>query len=327
MKVVAYASRQHYADHLAPVYAALPDELHGGVYGPRDEQAWGRQLPRRSPGVLYLVASYVDAAKVGGPFVYLEHGAGQSYGGDPESARNVSYAGGDGRAFKDCRLILAPGEECAERHRSVQSCPVVAVGCPYLDTRLRADVGAAWGRQRVAFTFHWDASAVCPEARSALPHYENRLEGAVADLRANGWEVWGHGHPRAQGALKAMWSRLGVPWVTRARVFDEADLLVADNTSLLPEFASLGRPVVFLNAPWYRADVWHGGRFWDWPDRQISISSPDELGWGISEAHVDPSGAQVARARMVAQVYAYTDGSSSVRAARAISEVVDAGSV
>lgn len=339
MKIIAYSSRPHYAAHLRPIVDNLPESVcDGTIYSPFTGSAWGPELPpalwkwvRGAPReVLWLVASYVDAQKVNGPFVYVEHGAGQSYGGDEGAALNASYAGGEGRSWADCVLIIAPGNIAGARHLMRRNCPVALVGCPYLDPWHRGDRG---GRvpgstptriRNVAFTFHWDGSEVCPEARSALSHYETGLESAVARLIGFGWEVWGHGHPRDQTALEAVWHGLEVPWVSREAIFDAADVLVADNTSLLWEFISLGKPVVFLDAPWYRHYVEHGLRFWRWAAAGVGASSAEEIPAAVELAYADDRRVAQLRSMATREVYAYTDGSSTERAVQAIMEVVSA---
>jgi asparagine N-glycosylation enzyme membrane subunit Stt3 len=102
------------------------------------------------------------------------------------------------------------------------------------------------------------------------------------------------------------------------RTMSEATLLVADNTSILPEFASTGRPVVWLDAKSWRIDVWHGGRFWDWPAGQVWVRDPADLDAAISAAVTDPPSVRSARRAMVESVYAVTDGTATVHAATAI---------
>jgi CDP-glycerol glycerophosphotransferase len=106
---------------------------------------------------------------------------------------------------------------------------------------------------------------------------------------------------------------------TLADVFDRADLLVADNTSAMYEFASLDRPVVAVNLPTYRRDVHHGMRFWNLVPG-LQCDTPQDLPDVIAAALVDPPEAQAMRTRAVDATYAHTDGGASERAASAILE-------
>lgn len=319
MTLDAYASLPHYASHILPVWLALPREIRGHFYGPQHEQAWG---PQYQPGNRCLVASRVDAQKVVGRYIYLEHGAGQSYGGDPFSARNSSYAGGYDRSLERADLFIGPGHRVVERWAEVSEAPAVAVGCPYLDwwhsprTQLRRHF-PGW---TVAFTFHWSAENVCQEAWPALDHYETALQGVVNDLKRSGVSVLGHGHPRTAGRLKRMWRSMGVPWVCREQVFAHADVVVADNTSLGWEAASLGVRLVWLNAPWYRKDVEHGLRFWQWAGSGLQVDEPGDL---VDAIRTQLAGdAAPSREEAVADIYAACDGHASERAAAAIRTVI-----
>lgn len=64
--------------------------------------------------------------------------------------------------------------------------------------------------------------------------------------------------------------------------------------------------VVWLNSPAYRKEVWHGGRFWKWPQYGgPTIDNPASL------AELDLDGLQVP----TGHPYAYADGLASQRAA------------
>lgn len=291
-----------------------------------------------------IVAGFADVSKMAGrPLIYVEHGAGQTYPGDVRSATNGSYSGGLG--LGDVVLFLGPSETVAARWRErYPATPAVAVGCPRLDpwhdgsrsspssvaslasTSHSGDSGqgrpARTDRSTIALAFHWDCPLI-PETRSAWSHYEHGIRGPVAAWRAAGLRVLGHGHPRAWRQLRPQWIAAGVePVESFAEVLDRADLLVVDNSSVGPEFASTGRPVVWLNAPWYRRDVEHGGRFWDWPAGQVQVDDVDGLAGGVEIGLSDPRIVADSRARMVAEVYAHVDGHAAERAANAIREVI-----
>lgn len=123
-----------YADHITPVWSALPREVRGQMYAPRARDPWGTPLPARWPrDRLVLVAGAVDALKARPrPLVYLEHGAGQHYPGDVRSAGHPSYSGGD--ALETVVLFLCPSDAVAERWRArYPGAAAVVVGCPRLD--------------------------------------------------------------------------------------------------------------------------------------------------------------------------------------------------
>lgn len=263
------------------------------------------------------MAGWRDAQTVRpAPVVYLEHGAGQSYDGDRTAVGCGSYSGGLG--LDHARLFLCPSRAVADRwNDAYPEVPAVAVGCPKLDRWHAQPRGIARGPapRTVAVTFHWECRLV-PETRSAFGHYARALPRLAA---CPDWRLLGHGHPRMWGRLRREWRRLGVPHTPDlADVLDQADLLIGDNTSALPEFASTGRPVVWLSAPWYRREVDHGGRFWRWPEGQVHVEHPSDLVAAVTEALADAPAVRAARDAMMREVYAYTDGRAAQRAADAI---------
>lgn len=321
-----FASLPHYAAHVDPVWQALPPDARGTSYATR-HTSWGAPIPRGAPVRPTIVASYVDARRMSPrPCVLVEHGAGQSYPGDPTSATHGSYAGGDG--LDHIILFVAPGEHVAARWRArYPNTPVVVVGSPRVDELARTatrcqPVGNTLHRPTVAVTWHWDCELI-PETRSALRHYRDHLPRTIAALRSVGVDVVGHGHPRAWRQMRPMWGRLGVePVESFADVVARATVLAVDNTSAGPEWAALDRPVVWMNAPWYRRDVEHGGRFWQWPRGQVSCNHPTDLAVAILAAFDDPPPVRAARASMVAGIYGGIDGHAAERAATAIMEAL-----
>lgn len=325
----AYASLGHYWEHLAPVVEQLQTatvSILRGVHAP-EGRPWGSPLPRERSGSLWLVASAADVKRLGAgvPLVYLEHGAGQSYHGDPAAATSPSYAGGEG--LDGVLLFLCPNESVAARwHARYPHAALAVVGCPKLDrwhSAQAADQGiqAAQACPVVAVAFHWP-NTLCPESQWALPHYRSALRTLAEQLSGAGIELIGHGHPRAWRQLRREWASLGVRTVEQLDdVFAQADVLAVDNSSAGPEFASLGRPVVWLSAPWYRRDVDHGGRFWDWTEGMPHVEHPEQLARTLIEVAAEPARWEPGRARLVRSVYAHTDGDAARRAADAITEV------
>lgn len=325
----AYASLPHYAEHIDAVWRHLPADLAGVRYSPVG-RAWPGWVPagrgRPPKGDPILVAGFADALVMKPrPVVLLEHGAGQSYHGDPRSASSGSYAGGDG--LEHAALFLCPSETVAGRWRArYPSTPAAVVGCPKLDPWHAGDRGPHRAHRprtpSVAVTFHWDCPLV-PETRSSWTYYADALPKLATALAIAGGEVLGHAHPRLWGAVERAYRAAGgidlVPDL--ADVLDRADLLVADNTSALYEFASTGRPVLVLNHPGYRRDVEHGLRFWSHVPGHM-IDRPDELLLGVRRALEDAPEDRALRERAVAHAYAFTDGRAGERAATAIERTI-----
>lgn len=185
-------------------------------------------------------------------------------------------------------------------------------------------IGAA---DAVAVTFHWDCP-LCPETLSAWRHYDRHLPLLAQWARAEGVELLGHGHPRMWRKLAERWRRLGVEPVEQFDdVLDRAGLLIFDNSSAGFEFASCDRPVVVLNAPWYRRDVDHGGRFWRWADVGVQCDEPADLIAAVERALVDAPEQRESRQRVVSEVYAACDGMAAQRAADEIAKVLDGDTI
>lgn len=268
-----YASRPHYAAHLAPI-----------AIGDLD---------------VALVASYADlvAARRDGhrKIVLMQHGIGQSY-----SDTNPAYPGG--RDNDDVGLFLVPGEQPAERWRhAYPRARVEVVGSPRLDDLPRRSPG---GPLTVAVSFHWRNGSV-PEARNAFAHYRN----AIVDLTRD-FHVIGHGHPRAT-RLPRFYAKAGIEYVPSFdEVCRRADVLLFDNTSAGFEFAATGRPVVVLNSPDYRFSVKHGLRFWDAAMVGLNVWDPTALASTVDRALALQSIDVMNREESLDVVYAYRSGAA-----------------
>lgn len=285
MKVIA--RRQHYRDHLTPICAALA-HAHADI----DDD-------------VTLVASYPDviaAKRAGAAHVVLaQHGMGQSYG-----TRHPHYAGGDHNEAVD--LFLVPNAHSAERwRRAYPSAAIAVVGCPRVDQLPARQPGPL----TIALAWHWDLHMV-PETLSAFSWYRAALPQLAA-----AYTVIGTGHPR-RGDLQAQYAGMGIEYVPS---FDDvcrrADLLLFDNTSAGYEFAATGRPVVVLDAPWYRRQVQHGLRFWESADVGVRIDDPADLIPAVARALAQVPADTRAREAALARVYAYRHGAAR-RAAAAI---------
>lgn len=272
--------------------------------------------PRRGERAV-VVASYKDLHRARPrPIVLLEHGAGQHYGD-----RNPSNPGGGGR--EGVVLFLCPNEDVAARNAEWYQVPTAVIGCPKMDRWHRAAGFSPSDEEpkrepTVAVSFHWDCHQ-CPESRWAFPHFRP----ALAEL-AHRYEVLGHGHPRALRHLEPSYLDAGIePVRDFEEVLERADVYVCDNSSTIPEAASVAIPIVFLDAPWYRREVHHGGRFWEWPGGQVQCDNPENIIPAIFAALDDLPAARGSREAMVRSVYAYTDGRATERAVAALRELPD----
>ena len=309
------ATRLHYWNHLLPVWEALPPEHRGTLYvggrlvGSAQAQEAGavpKNMVTLGPGPRMLVASQMDYQQVAPRrrVIHMQHGSGQSYGGDPDPAVNraSSYAGGDGQDRTDLFLVPGPhpAQRCKPRYPHI---PVAEIGCPALDRWIGYERPMN-RRAVVALAWHWD-NPLCPETRSALPHFRE----ALTDLTRT-YAVLGHAHPRARDMVAPVYEALGIPWVGYETVMELADVLVCDNTSIGWEFLTTSRPTVWLTPPWYRP-IDHGIRFGG--DIGMEVREPRYLLTIVDHA-LSGLGAKPDLSR----VYTYLDGRSAERAAAAI---------
>lgn len=310
MIINAYASEPQYTRHVRPILDALPESVRGMLSTEATEVA---------PGPV-IVAAYKDAHRMAArDLIYVEHGAGQTYGGDPASGHSRSYPGAQGVAFDSVRLFVCPSARVAAAWtRAYPTTPCVVVGDASLDAMVRR-LPPAQPDMAVAISFHYDADRVCPEARSALPEYFPHLPAIIGELRSWGWTVLGHAHPRAASLASSMWAGLGVPYVPD---FDEvmalAEVYCVDNSSTLYEAAALGKPTVAMNCAHYRKDIHHGLRFWDQIPGAM-IDGPEEL---VMAVRLSDEQDPVQRIRVTNEVYLTVDGYAAQRAATAVLESV-----
>lgn len=321
-------SLPHFTDHLFPIWQALPDEYKDGFYARGRAAARAKELGIPVDGLgqarqkgLVLVASYEDHRRTGqAKTILLNHGVGQTYK-TGDGINHPSYSGGRDR--ERVVLHLSPSERDAEVCRASGG-RAVAVGTPRLDRYHGSEVRPRSERPVVAISFHSDVH-VCAETRSAFGHYQQAIIDLACDPNRP-FDLLGHGHPRWGEFMAKFWKRIGVPF---ARHFDEvlekADAFCVDNSSTGPEFASTGRPVAWMSAPWYRRHITHGGRFWEWTYGLPHATEPEHLLPMIGYALSDPSVVQHCRERMVKSVYGdLCDGQATRRALDAIVELVNA---
>ena len=327
IKVDALSREPHHAEHIYPTWLALPEALRGTFYVHPNmlghAQAAGIDAvdvtTAPTGGPLTLVASYRDlklARTLGRLVVYSEHGAGQSYvNTDGSPIGSGSYIGAHDRAGVVATLV--PGRLAAERHSAVHpTIPAYQVGCRKLDQQHRQPRPIR-EKPVVAISFHW-ACRVCAETRGAFNHYR-----AVLPKLAERFEMIGHGHPREIRRMRRYYDRAGIEVVESFdEVIERADVYGVDNSSTMYEWASLDRPVVVLNAPWFRKNVEHGLRFWSHADVGPMVSGPGQLAAAIEQAIEDRPEVVKRRREIVSDIYVATDGNATERATKALREIV-----
>jgi hypothetical protein len=291
--IVPIAAKAHHRAHIAPVARLLgldADHMQRRIAGPDD---------------VALIASYGDlkSARRDGyrRIILMQHGAGQSYGGDRRTARHPCYAGGDDN--DDVGLFLVPNQHAHDRWlERYPTTPVEIVGCPRLDELPSRDsMGPATTVEKaspvVAVSFHWNGYA-CPEWRSAFDWYRDAIVALSKEVT-----VLGHEHPNRRD-LGAWYRKHGIEYTNSFDdVLRRADVYATDNSSTLYEFAFTGRPVLVLNAPWYRPAADHGLRFWDARFVGENVDDPAQLDNSLLLALNDSPTNRIGRAYALKLVY------------------------
>lgn len=285
-----YASQIHYAAKLLPIWNAVPTESRGTFKVHPRLDGLIAEAPVGEPdqdGVL-VVAAHIDSQRSTNPFIYVEHGAGQSY----ES--NMWYSNS---SRSKMLAALVPGPYCAEKTRqSNPDVPVFEIGAPHL---AHINNGMA---TKLAFAFHWRC-AICLESDTAFDEYGP----AVAEIAVHSKHIIGTAHPKMIGEATGFYRSYGIEVVTNYdRVLSEAALLAADNTSLIYEAACLDIPVVIMNkSSWRRYRNW-GLRFWDLiPGPQVD--TPAELRTVIADHLIDGANEQWTEIRAMVTERVYGD--------------------
>lgn len=303
MRVDAYATMDHWFEHVAALWKHLEPDYRGTFYmgsydrcGAASRQGLTAQAihPSRSDRPV-LVASWRDAERairVGRKVILMEHGIGQHF----TDTRNPSYSGAP--EHRHVALRLVPNEYAAARHReALPDVPVEVIGCPKMDDLLGLDPVISGP---VALSNHWGDKTAVPEMGGAWFQWYEHYAAIPKEFPG----ALGHAHPKLWDKTNQTLARLGfepVRWFTD--VCRRAEVYVCDGVSTLYEFAALDRPVVVLNPPSFRRDVNHGGRFWDWADVGVQVDDPHDICDAIREARRETP-AQVKRRReIVAEVY------------------------
>lgn len=312
----------HLWDHARPIWDALDPSVRGNLYVGFDHRmqayasAQGYEpifgLPPKSD-VPVLVASGNDLVAVKWA-ILASHGVDQVY----EGVSHVCWAGGPGR--QNVVLFLCPnGASSGANRTTYPNAHYAVVGSPHVEA-LRSLPPYPWPHQRIALSAHWDVGLV-PEMRSALAWYETAYEKCCRD---NPTAFVLHGHPRCAQWFEWKAREWGIEYCPDlAELTQRAWLFVTDSSSASYEWAALGRPVVHLNAPWWRKEISHGLRFWEYADLGVQVEAGDELEAAIQVAIADPAPIAQRRQQIVRELFGedLSEGAAA-RAARAIEAVL-----
>lgn len=319
MKLDAYASRSNYLAHIVPIWRALDHEERGALYvHSQSAQSWARRhhveftaaIPR-GRGNPVVIAGMQDCPPVrrDRKVALVEHGSGQRY----IDSDNVSYSGGEGR--EEITLFLCPNDSVAKANQDrYPDARVAVIGSPRVQ-ELRTISRQA---KMPCISFHWEARSVSPEARWAWPHYAASMRSLAEQFPG----MAGHAHPRVWQLLQAKYQRAGLePVQDFEDVIARASVYVVDNSSTAIEAMACGIPVVLMNAPWYRRDIDHGGRFWRYAKAALTVDEPSWLPRAI-QAALELDDLAGARAELVSEVYPVICGAAD-KAVQALREAFD----
>lgn len=339
--VVSFRARfPHYVDHLAPIYFALPEENRGAFVCYTDDAMeraaeWTLPYVTTKPNVTNLAASVVAGTldlhkeQCGTvPIVFVEHGAGQTY---KRAQPHSSYSGARPGSRRGVKLFLCPNDRVKEANDRTMPVKSVVVGSPHVDhleyERQQVPPGIFGTKTNVVVSFHWDAHVQgTPEIRWAFTHFKHAIAG-LRDTLGDDVHVFGHAHPRAREYLQAWFEALGIKFIRDLDVAATlADVFVADNTSALYELAALDIPVVVLNAPWYRREVDHGLRFWEYADIGYQVDAPENLASVVQRTIADPTVHRDRRAEVSSALYPHR-GDAAERSAAAVLDLIQSGTV
>lgn len=330
-----FARRVHFVDHMLPIWEAMDLRERGSFYVPEiiAEYAIGKGItdvvPLRSTSndnpihcapdgnAPLLVSAYGDLQMAHRkapqrPFIMMEHGVGLT-----PAEGHAGYAGGTGRR-RQADLFLAPNEFIrAKTAKAIPGAPQVVIGTPKLDKWAHSGISVKGPGEKpvVCISFHWNGERVSKEASNAFMHYRDVLDELA---HQDDFTLIGHGHPKYMWFLEQEYQARGIEVVKDfEEVMERADLYVNDCSSTMYEFCVTGKPVVILNAPWFRRDVQLGIRFWDYSDIGPQVNEPGELLDTIQQHLKRRYAFQVQREKMVNDLYPFL-GCSAQRAAGAI---------
>jgi len=328
------ATEPHYVEHLLPIYNNLPKKYQGNFYVTSEKaRKYAEDKGFKKTKVAnikninkqnYLVMASLLTQYKNHNVILLNHGIGQSYF-NSSGEIDRQYAGGKGRGH--VKMFLHPNSVSSNKDKArYPNIPNEVVGSPRMDKYHSIKEILKEEKQKnekpiIALSFHHSAKSI-PETKSAFEHYTNLLR--LLAKRVDQYKIIGHGHPKTISTLSKEYKKYGIPIVEDfEEVLNRADLYICDNSTTLYDFASMDMPVIVLNAPWYRRDIEHGIRFWQYSNVGIQCEKDIEVIKNINKTLEDPVEIQKERRKIVNILYPYRDGKCGERAAKAIVDLLE----
>lgn len=324
------ATQAHYIDHIAPIWDALSDDNVGSFFVPQHLFGYA-QSKLKHHLYLYsyennslvtfgmnpiLVCAYGDMkychrVNPDRQIFMMEHGTGHAFG-------TSAYPNGPGD--RDVvSLFLPPNQYTANKIHEARSTLCVPIGTPKLDWVVNFnETITRRAKPLVCISFHHGTkNRKPPEASSAFEHYKDCIKALKHHPE---FDLVAHGHPLSRVRDIPFYDSIGVQFIHDFdTVMRTVDIYVNDLSSTLYEFITTGKPVVVMNAPWFRRNVHHGLRFWDYSDVGLHANEPDELLPAILETIHNPQIRGQERTDAVVNLFPYL-GHSAQKAAEVIRE-------
>lgn len=331
MKIDFFARREHFVDHMLPVWQKLPKENRGEFYLHHSVVNYAIKCGLDYSEIVQLIKSdkpdslmievygdnplvcsaygdMVNAYKYNPNRVYIlmEHGVGLTFG------NNAGYAGGLGlRLAADC--FLAPNEYIAKKTESVLDTTQYVIGTPKLDKWAGNSFHYTMPEKpTVCISFHWDGSHVAPEASNAASVFGT--DHILSELQKE-FNMIAHCHPKARDTYRPLFEKNGIEFVENFNdVMECADIYVNDASSTMYEFLVTGKPVILMNAPHFRKFINYGIRFWDYTNIGYQVKNLTELRKAIQDTIRDPNKFIKQRIKAVEDLYPHIGYSSQLAA-------------
>lgn len=264
MDITFFAREEHHKTHALPIAKAFGKDVVSKLSDIDTQNV-----------VVFSYGDLKDVSQLNKSIIFCEHGTGFYYNNS-----HPSYAGSTQKR-ENVALRLSPNKLHADKELETLECPVEIIGIPKLDKFANRNWRINYEKPTIAISFHFDCF-VNPETRSTFKYYEK----IIPELNKR-YNLIGHAHPRLMRDIESFYIKNKIRIVKDFEdVMEIADLYIIDNSSTIFEWTIMGKPIVLLNAPFYRRDVEHIGnpRFWKFADISPKCDSPEELIPAIEEA-------------------------------------------